>query len=549
MQFLYHISLLSLIVSCYTPPAKSQLALSELSKIGIIPGRSYDLKLSTQSSFQFMVIKLIPNVEGLTNCSSSALINYKKMLTRILEPIHSALDHIKNAISDKQPSEVPGANTRFFGAIVAGVALTVATTAQITAGVALHNSIQNANAILQLKDSIKQSNKAIQELQTAASQTVLVINALQDQINSQLVPAINTLGCQVVSNTLSLKLNQYFSEVSLVFGPNLRDPTSETLSIQALSRAFNGDFDSMLSKLKYDDTDFLDLLESDSIRGRIIDVSLDDYFIIIQIEYPSLIAIKDATIQTFNLISYNYRGSEWISIFPSQLLVRGTYISNIDISDCVSTTNSMICKSDTSSPISSATWSCATGNLTGCARTRVVNTHVPKFALSGGVIFANCAPIVCKCQDPMFNINQEPKVTNVMISSDTCKEVYVDGYYITIGKSMLPRAMYAEDVVLGGPISVDPIDLGNDVSSIQDSINKSKEYLDHANELLDKVNPNIVNAKSFAAIMAIVIVLIIWFVINLVWLIYLTKLAISNSHISNMGSRASTVNSLAGFVG
>lgn len=527
----------------------SQLALSELTKIGIIPGKSYDLKLSTQSSFQFMVIKLIPNIDGLSNCTFNSMANYKKMLTRILEPINNALQHIKNAISDKQPAEIPGSNARFFGAIVAGAALTVATTAQITAGIALHNSIQNANAILGLKDSIKRSNKAIAELQTAAQQTVLVINALQDQINNQLVPAINTLGCQVVGNTLGLRLNQYFSEVSLIFGPNLRDPTSETLSIQALSRAFNGDFDSMLSKLKYDDTDFLDLLESDSIRGRIIDVSLDDYFIVIQIEYPSLISIKDATIQTFNLISYNHRGSEWISIFPSQLLVRGTYISNIDISDCVSTTNSLICKSDTSSPISSATWACATGNLTGCARTRVVNTHVPKFALSGGVVFANCAPIVCKCQDPMTNINQEPKVTNVMVSSDTCKEVYVDGIYITLGKKTLPRAMYAEDVALGGPISVDPIDLGNDVSAIQDAINKSKEHLDEANHLLDKVNPNIVNAKSFAAIMAIVIVLIIWFVINLVWLIYLTKLSISNSRMSNMGSRASTVNSLAGFVG
>ncbi|ATP66849.1 fusion protein [Rodent paramyxovirus] len=527
----------------------SQLALSELTKIGIIPGKSYDLKLSTQSSFQFMVIKLIPNVDGLSNCTFNSMTNYKKMLTRVLEPINNALQHIKNAISDKQPAELPGANARFFGAIVAGAALTVATTAQITAGIALHNSIQNANAILGLKDSIKQSNKAIAELQTAAQQTVLVINALQDQINNQLVPAINTLGCQVIGNTLGLRLNQYFSEVSLIFGPNLRDPTSETLSIQALSRAFNGDFDSMLSKLKYDDTDFLDLLESDSIRGRIIDVSLDDYFIVIQIEYPSLISIKDATVQTFNLISYNHRGSEWISIFPSQLLVRGTYISNIDISECVSTTNSLICKSDTSSPISSATWACATGNLTGCARTRVVNTHVPKFALSGGVVFANCAPIVCKCQDPMANINQEPKVTNVMVSSDTCKEVYVDGIYITLGKKTLPRAMYAEDVALGGPISVDPIDLGNDVSAIQDAINKSKEHLDEANHLLDKVNPNIVNAKSFAAIMAIVIVLIIWFVINLVWLIYLTKLSISNSRMSNMGSRASTVNSLAGFVG
>lgn len=524
-----------------------QLALSELTKIGVIPGKSYDLKLSTQSSYQYMVIKLLPNLDNLTQCTISTLENYKKMLDRILTPIDDALTRIKNAVKDKAPDNRPP--VRFWGAVIGGVALGVATSAQITAGVALHNSIQNANAIMQLKDSIKLTNKAISELQTAAQTTVTVLNALQDQINNQLVPAINTLGCQVIANTLGLRLNQYFSEISLIFGPSLRDPTSETLSIQALSRAFNGDFDSMISKLKYDDRDFLDLLESDSIRARIIDVSRTDYFITIQIEYPSLTHIQDATIQTFNRISYNYRGSEWISIFPDQLLVRGLYISNIDISMCVMTTNSIICKSDTSMPISTATWACANGNLTSCARTRVVNTHVPRFALSGGVMFANCAPIVCKCQDPVMAINQEPKVTNVMVSSDECNEMYIDGYYVTLGKRTLPRSMYAEDISLGGPISVDPIDIGNELNSIQDSINKSQNYLEQANSLLEKVNPRILNMQSFGAIVALVAILIVWFVITLVWLIYLTRnLTYVNRHMA-LGSRASTVNSLSGFVG
>ncbi|WJL29493.1 fusion protein [Denotus virus] len=525
----------------------SQLALSELTKIGVVPGKTYDLKLSTQSSYQFMVIKLLPNLNNLTSCTVTTLENYKKMLDRILKPIDDSLKRIKNAITDKAPGNAPP--TKFWGAVIGGVALGVATSAQITAGVALHNSIQNANAIMQLKDSIKMTNKAIAELQTAAQTTVTVLNALQEQINTQLVPAINSLGCQVIANTLGLRLNQYFSEISLIFGPNLRDPTSETLSIQALSRAFNGDFDSMISQLKYDDKDFLDLLESDSIRARIIDVSTEEYFLIIQIEYPSLTTIQGSTIYTFNRISYNNRGSEWISIFPDQLLVRGLYISNIDISQCVRTSNSIICQSDTSMPISTATWACANGNLTSCARTRVVNTHVPRFALSGGVMFANCAPIVCRCQDPVMAINQEPKVTNVMISSDECKEVYIDGYYVTLGKRTLPRSMFAEDVALGGPISVDPIDIGNELNSIQDSLNKSQEYLDQANDLLEKVNPRILNVQSFAAIMALVAILIVWFIITLVWLIYLTRnLTYVNRHMA-LGSRASTVNSLTGFVG
>lgn len=541
---------LILIIVCFSlliDPCHQQLSLSELTKIGVIPGKTYDLKISTQASYQYMVVKLLPNLSDMSNCTTDVVNSYKKMLDRILGPIDDALQRMKSAVKDKDP-EMLGVE-RFWGAVIGGVALGVATAAQITAGVALHNSIQNANAIMQMKDAIANSNKAIAELQTASRNTVLVLNALQDQINSQLVPAINTLGCNVVANTLGLKLNQYFSEISLVFGPNLRDPISETLSIQAISRAFNGDFDSMMAALKYDDQDLLDLLESDSIRGRIIDVSRSDYLITIQIEYPSLLSIKDATIYTFNHISYNYRGTEWVSIFPRQLLVRGTYISNIDISDCVPTSSSMICKSDTSTPISSATWACATGNVTYCARTRVVNAHVPRFALSSGVLFSNCAPIVCKCQDPVYNINQEPSVTNVMIDSKACNELYVDGFFITLGPATLPRAMYAEDVSLGGPISVDPIDLGNEINSVNDAIDRSEANLDKANELLNKVNPNIVNVRTFGVMLGFLILVLIWFVISLIWLIYLTKNVIRYGTAASLGSRASTVNSLSGFVG
>nr|WKD80562.1 fusion protein [Jingmen Apodemus agrarius jeilongvirus 2] len=525
----------------------SQLALSDLTKIGIIPAKSYELKISTQAAQQLMVIKLIPNVNGLTNCTIPVMESYKKMLDRILKPIDDALNHVRNAIQDKQGDGVPG--VRFWGAIIGGVALGVATSAQITAGVALHNSIQNANAILQLKESIRNSNKAIEELQAGLQSTVLVINALQDQINSQLVPAINTLGCSVIANTLGLRLNQYFSEISLVFGPNLRDPTSQTLSIQAIAKAFNGDFDSMMKKMHYTDSDFLDLLESDSIRGRIISVSLEDYLIIIQIDYPGLTTIPNSIVQTFNLITYNYKGTEWESIFPRELLIRGSYISNIDISQCVGTSKSMICKSDTSTTISPATWACATGNLTSCARTRVVNSHSTRFALSGGVLFANCAPIACRCQDPQYSINQEPKTTNVMVTSEDCRELYIDGFYLTLGKKMLDRAMYAEDVALGGSVSVDPIDIGNELNSINESINKSHEYLDKANELLEQVNPNIVNVSSFSFILVISILLIIWFIVTLVWLIYLTKHMNFIVGKVAMGSRSSTVNSLSGFVG
>lgn len=536
------------ITSHKTDPALGQISLAELSKIGIIQGNNYGLKVSGASSYQLMVIKLIPNVSQLSNCTVDVVTSYKSMLDRILNPINSSLAKVRSAIKDKVDYTPAKAGERFWGAIVGGVALGVATAAQVTAGIALHNSLENAKAIMQLKDAIRNSNAAIQELTTTQGQVVLAINALQEQINTQLVPALNQLGCAVVGNTLGLKLNQYFSELSLIFGPNLRDPTSETLSIQAISRAFNGDFDTMLNKLKYDTSDFLDLLESGGIRGRIIDVSLTDYIISLQIEYPTLTTIPDATVQLFNLISYNHRGSEWMSVFPRQMLIRGSYLSNIDLSECVQTSSNYICSTDTSSALSSGTYECAIGNITSCARTRVVNSHVSRFALARGVLFVNCASIVCRCQDPKYTIIQDPQVTNVMISSQDCKEVYIDGFFITLGPKVLDRSMYSDNVTLGGVVSVEIIDIGNELNSIQESINKTQHYLDKSNEILDRVNPNIINLGTFGSMMFMTVLTTVWFVVSLIWLICLTKKVLVPRSNLTASSRSSTVNSLSGFI-
>ncbi|BBG92172.1 fusion protein [Feline paramyxovirus 163] len=517
---------------------KAQYAYTELSKIGIIKGNTYNLKITSQTSSQYMVIRLIPNLQNLTKCTLSSLSNYKLLINRVLLPINQSLSYINSVVHNKYT------NQRFWGAVVGGVALGVATSAQITAGVALHNSNQNAKAIQNLKDAITNSNKAIESLKTAAGQTVTAISALQDQINSQLVPSLNQLGCQMVETTLTLKLNQYFSEISLIFGPNLRDPASETLSIQAISRAFNGDFESLSKTLGYSGADFLDILESDSIRGRIIGVNLEDYFIILQIEYPTMISIPDAKVQEFNIISYNHLGSEWFSIYPSVLLSRGNYLSNIDVSRCTRTTNSYICLSDTSSPISNSILLCSQGNLKSCARTRVVNTYVPRYALSNGVIFANCISMNCRCSDPEFLISQDSHVSNVMISSDDCKEVYLDSIYITVGPKKLNRTMYSSNVEVGGPITINPIDVGNEIADISTSLNKTQHYLDKSNSILNRINLRIVNSSSIIVLIIMASICLILIIGLIIWNCYMYRIINYNRLRSIASSRSSTINTL-----
>nr|QXU63474.1 F protein [Jeilongvirus sp.]QXU63482.1 F protein [Jeilongvirus sp.] len=533
-------ALLTTYLICYT--AYSQIAFSDLSKIGVIKARNYNLKITATPTYQYMVLKLIPNVKNMTDCGKDHLENYKQMLRRILKPIDDSINMMRRVVTDRPD------NYRFWGAVVGGIALGVATSAQITAGVALHNSLENAKAILQLKDAIKQTNQAVSEVISSQRKTVTVINALQDQINNNLVPSIRSIGCQAVGNTFGLRLTQYFSEISLIFGPNLRDPSSETLSIQAISRAFNGDFDSLLKALGYKESDLMDVLESGSIRGRIIAVSMDDYFLVMQIEYPSLTSIPDATVQKFNLISYNHGGSEWMTLFPKALLKRGTYLSNIDISDCTETSNTMLCPTDTSSPLSQNVFNCATGKINECARIRVVNSHAPRYALSDGVMFLNCMPINCRCSDPDYAIIHEPDTTTVMISSEDCNEILLDGFYVTVGKRVLNRSLYTGEVEVGGEVSIDPIDVSTEIADIQGTLDKAQEELDKSNEILSKVNPKIINMKGFVTIIIFVVLFGIYCVVSLIWLIYLTKHMMPQYRLLTYRDRSPTISTLSSAV-
>lgn len=257
----------------------SQIALADLTKIGIIPAYNYKLKIKGELTNQLMVIRLYPNMTFLHNCSGLEDIKaeYQTMIARILTPINASLTIMRNAITER----VTG--TRFWGAVIGGVALGVATSAQITAGVALHQSIRNSADIAQLKDAALRTNAAVEKLIISGQKTAIAISALQDQINSQIIPTINELGCEVAKNTIRLKLNQYFSIITLIFGPNLRDPVSQSISIQTLSQAFNGDFESLTKQLGYTSEDLLDILESESIRGRIIDVDIPNMLSLIHI--------------------------------------------------------------------------------------------------------------------------------------------------------------------------------------------------------------------------------------------------------------------------
>ncbi|URD31409.1 fusion protein [Hipposideros bat paramyxovirus] len=536
--------LIILILSVLISEVRPQVAISELSKIGVIKARNYGLKIKGNPSYQFMVIKFIPTITLNDNakCNFTAVDEYKIMLERILTPINKSLEIMKSTITSRTTG------VRFWGAVIGGVALGVATAAQITAGIALHNSIKNAAAIQGLTSAILKSNKAIEKLTLSSQKTVLAISGLQDQINTNIIPAIEKLGCETAHNTLRLHLNRYFSETSLVFGPNLRDPSTEAVSIQALSQAFGGDFDSLLTQLGYTKQDFLDVLQSDSIVGRIIDVDVPNALMTLQIEYPEMTDIPDAVVQEFNLISYNYKGLEWMSLFPRHILIRGNFLSNIDLTDCSRTDNNYICREDTSSPLSNSMYKCATGSLPDCARVQVVNSHVPRYALSDGVVFANCLPITCVCTSKSQHIIQDNKASNVMITSEFCKEIQIDGIYITVGPRLLNRTYYGANISVGPPITTNPVDVSNQLAQVENELNEAKKYLDQSNNIINNIKHSILTPQTMVYLVIISVFLILWFIITLIWLIKLTRNQGNSDHFRQSLERGSTINSLSSLI-
>ncbi|AYM47540.1 fusion protein [Bat paramyxovirus] len=536
-----HVLLILLLLADYV---ETQIAFTELTKIGVIRSRNYNLKIKGSVTTQPMVIKLIPNLSNISACpdQDKVIAEYKLLLNKILSPINESLSFARSVVQTRS------SGVRFWGAVIGGIALGVAASAQITAAIALHKANQNAAMIKNMKDAIINTNKAVEKLQTTASNILLTISALQEQINTNIVPAINSLGCAVAMNSIRLQLNRYFSELTFVFGPNLRDPSSQTLSIQAISQAFNGDFESMMSALNYQKSDLLDLVQSDSIRGRIIDVDMNEYFISLQIEYPDLIMIEGATVQEFNLISHNDKGVEWMAAFPRAILKRGSFLSNIDLKDCSKTDLSYICQEDTSTPMSATLYNCVQGQLEDCARSLVVNSHVPRFALLDGVVFANCVPITCVCTQSNQHLIQDVLASNVMISSESCEEVQIDGMYITVGQRRLNRSMYAHNIKHGPPISTNPIDISNQLASAEESIKESKKYLEKSNDILRLINPSLVNTGTVVFLIVLTIIIVVVLGGLVFWVYRLSNKVDNYRYAVKRQDNLSTVSSMSSLI-
>nr|QOZ05876.1 fusion [Morbillivirus canis]QOZ05987.1 fusion [Morbillivirus canis] len=480
--------------------SEAQIHWNNLSTIGIIGTDSVHYKIMTRPSHQYLVIKLMPNVSLIDNCTKAEVGEYEKLLNSVLEPINQALTLMTNNVKPLQSVGSGRRQRRFAGVVLAGAALGVATAAQITAGIALHQSNLNAQAIQSLRTSLEQSNKAIEEIREATQETVIAVQGVQDYVNNELVPAMQHMSCELVGQRLGLKLLRYYTELLSIFGPSLRDPISAEISIQALSYALGGEIHKILEKLGYSGNDMLAILESRGIKTKITHVDLPGKLIILSISYPTLSEVKGVIVHRLEAVSYNIGSQEWYTTVPRYVATNGYLISNFDESPCVFVSESAICSQNSLYPMSPLLQQCIRGDTSSCARTLVSGTMGNKFILSKGNIVANCASILCKCYSTGTIINQSPDKLLTFIASDTCPLVEIDGVTIQVGGRQYPDMVYESKVALGPAISLERLDVGTNLGNALKKLDEAKVLIDSSNQILETVRRSSFNFGSLLSV-------------------------------------------------
>ncbi|UQM99626.1 fusion protein [meleucus virus] len=451
--------------------ADGQISYKNLSQVGVFKLRELEYRLSGEPSGQLMVIKLLPNVTGLSKCTMGTMEEYKGVIASLLEPVNATI-----VLTTTSVTEYSG-NKKFFGAVIAGAALGVATAAQVTAGVALYEARQNAAQIQAIKDSLTETHRAIETIQTAQKNTVVAIQGIQDQINSQILPRVDELGCEVAEQQLRLLLLQYYTDILTTFGPVLQDPVASKITVQALARAAGGNLTGLVRTLGYDNKDLKYLLKIDGITGNIIDADPQLGTIILQIRYPTIVKIPGAIVTELTSIAYHSSGSNWQTIVPHYIIQRGYTLANIRMEQCSKGDDFVLCENDQTFPMSQASQDCLRGQLEFCSRVMVVDKEAPRFALISGNLVANCLSMTCKCESPEMTVNQEPNEPLVVLGGDTCKTYFIDTIRIQLGKQQLANITLDSSVKLGPIIVLDPIDVSNQISLVESNIQQSEFHL------------------------------------------------------------------------
>nr|AKA58530.1 fusion protein [Respirovirus muris] len=503
--------------------ASCQIPRDKLSNIGVIVDEGKSLKIAGSHESRYIVLSLVPGVDLENGCGTVQVIQYKSLLNRLLIPLRDALD-LQEALITVTNDTMTNAGVpqaRFFGAVIGTIALGVATSAQITAGIALAEAREAKRGIALIKESMTKTHKSIELLQNAVGEQILALKTLQDFVNDEIKPAVSELGCETAALRLGIKLTQHYSELLTAFGSNFGTIGEKSLTLQALSSLYSANITEIMTTVRTGQSNIYDVIYTEQIKGTVIDVDLERYMVTLSVKIPILSEVPGVLIHKASSISYNIDGEEWYVTVPSHILSRASFLGGANIVDCVESRLTYICPRDPAQLIPDSQQKCILGDTTRCPVTRVVDSLIPKFAFVNGGVVANCIASSCTCGISRRPISQDRSKGVVFLTHDNCGLIGVNGIELYANRKGGDATWGVQNLTVGPAIAIRPVDISLNLAAATDFLQDSRVELERARKILSEVGRWY---NSGATLITIIVVVIVILVVIIVIVIVLYRL-------------------------
>ncbi|ADI80713.1 fusion protein [Tuhoko virus 1] len=451
-----------------------------LTSIGAVIASSKEIMYYAQSTPNYIVIKLIPNLPNIpSQCNFSSIAYYNKTLLDLFTPISDNINMLHQRLSNT------GRNRRFAGVAIGLAALGVATAAQVTAAFALVEAKSNTAKIAQIGQAIQNTNAAINSLNAGIGGAVTAIQAIQTQINGIITDQINAATCTALDAQIGTLLNMYLLQLTTTFQPQIQNPALQPLSIQALHRIMQGTsivLSNLTDSSKYG---LNDALSAGLITGQIVSVDLRLMQITIAANVPTLSRLENAIAHDIMRITTNVNNTEVIVQLPETIMEHAGRLYQFNKDHCLSSTQRFFCPYSDAKLLTSKISSCLSGIRGDCIFSPVVGNFATRFISVKGVIIANCKFIRCTCLQPEGIISQLDDHTLTVIDLKLCNKL--DLGLIQFDLQVLSNISYEMTLNTSQNqlILTDPLDLSSELQTMNQSINNAANFIEKSNSLLN----------------------------------------------------------------
>ncbi|AVM87376.1 fusion protein [Wenling tonguesole paramyxovirus] len=455
-------------------------------------------------SFQLLVPIIPRNGFKPTACGGDILMKFMQDVRSTLLP----LEQINALKKDLMTSR----DQKFVGAIIGTAAMGVAVGASVTAGLALDHAYKNRRDIDQLHNAMSNSFDALEQLQDATKGLAVIIKDITNTINRDIIPAINTVNCELSKVALRGQLAAIFQKWLTIYSPILEAPLTSHKSALLTGTLL---LDAINAGLSLQTT--TDQMMTYAMNGM-ISVQLMEYnattasvLLLVSVnarsETPGYKAYRTHSI----MIAVGNPARYSVISLPSHMATNG--INWYSVSDtCTQKSTGLVCTGSALSPFNEDLDKCVQGDTNRCMWTS--SQGGSSFILLKSGILADCNTLICTCNSIAISGLRyiSTDCPTPMISGTQYKIQATDlGYFVS-------NTSISYDPV--PPVNISFIDVTS-MQSIQKALNRSDRALQMARDALSRVsNGSGMSIETMVAIACGVTGVLVLLIIGLIGLIY-----------------------------